>query len=89
MTNLTLADPWKTMAQHQASLRHYAKRVLLRGKILPLQEDNEKIQRMREYLAIGCSFGLAPKELVAVLYRGLFVSRPRRGCPGCRVRSLV
>ena len=43
MTDLILADPKKTMAQHQAALRHYAKRVVLQGEILSPQEENEGI----------------------------------------------
>ena len=89
MTYLILADPKKTMAQHQTTLRHYAKRVVLQGEILSPQEEHARMQQMREYMAIGHSFGLTPKEFVAVLYRGLFVSRRGCGCPNCRARALV
>lgn len=89
MTDLILADPKKTMAQHQAALRHYAKRIVLQGEILSPQEENEGMQRMREYLAMGHSFDLTPKELVAVLYRGFFTIKRGCGCPGCRARALI
>ena len=86
MTSLSLKDPRKLVAEHLAALRKYAKRVLVQGQSLNAAEDADRENRMREYLAIGSSFNLRAREMVAHLYKGLLIESARCDCTTCRNR---
>ena len=45
---------------------------MLREEELTVTEEYGKSDRMREFLAIGETFKLTEKELVASIYKGLF-----------------
>ena len=86
MTGLILVDSKVLMAEHQAVLREYARRVMVLGESLGVDEEHDKGRRMRELAAIGSSLRLTEKEIVALVYRGLFVSKRGCNCPTCRGR---
>ena len=88
MASLAVRDPNQLMAQHQEALRKYALRTVKSDEALPdyEEEEEDKALRMREFLAIGSTFGLSDKEMVVQLFRGLFSFKRGCDCPGCRTR---
>ena len=99
MTNNYSKDPKQAMAQfvaslpddkkrairssHLATLRSYAKRVLLEKDFLSPDEESDKELRLREFSAIGISFEMTDKEVAELLYKGLFESHEDCHCPRC------
>ncbi len=86
MASLAVRDPNQLMDQHQKALRKYALRTVKSDEALPDYEEEDKTLRMREFLAIGSTFGLSDKEMVVQLFRGLFSFKRGCDCPGCRTR---
>ena len=84
MASLAVRDPNQLMAQHQEALRKYTRRALKNGETLAYYEREDKALRLREFLAIGNTFGLSNKEMVVHLYRGLFDFKQGCDCPGCQ-----
>ena len=89
MNSLISVNPQELMSQHQTALRAYAKRVMVRGDDLTPAEDDDRARRMQEYLAVGSSLNLTRKEMVAVIFRGMFAVKRGCGCPTCRERATV
>jgi|ETNmetMinimDraft_2_1059921.scaffolds.fasta_scaffold113696_2 hypothetical protein len=79
--------PKKEMALHCAALREYAGRVVARGEELTPCESDDQAERMREFLAMGSSFRLTYKEIVRLIYDGLFSEKRGCDCPGCAARK--
>ena len=88
MTTLTARDPKSLVAEHLATIRGYAERVLTRRESLDASESADVDSRVAELFAIGSSFRLTEREMVVLLYRGLFPSpvTSRCGCPTCSRR---
>ncbi len=59
---------------HLATLKGYAKRVVVGGRDLNEAEEEDRLARIREYIEIGISFDLTQKEMVTILYREMFVA---------------
>ena len=89
MTSLALTDTKGLMAQHVASVKEYARRVVLQGESLALYEEDDRAYRMQEFVAAGSSFRLTEKEMVLLIYRGLFEVKRGCDCPTCRSRESV
>ena len=87
MVTQLLAEPKALIGEHADVLRDYAWRVFCQGESLTAEEDKDRTERVREFLAIGKSFRLTYNEMVTLLYRGLFDERGRCGCIGCRSRQ--
>ena len=86
MTTELSTDPGEVLGQHLTALREYAHRVFAQGKTLAAQEEDDKANRMREFLAIGDSLKLTAREMVALVCRSAFVVSPGCGCSSCRAR---
>ncbi|MDA1349764.1 MAG: hypothetical protein O3A47_13010 [Chloroflexi bacterium] len=80
-------DPRELMAEHLDVLRDYAKRVVVSSDVLAVSEEEDKNQRMGEYLAIGESFDLTYSEMVGQIFKGLHKAQKGCGCPTCRSRA--
>ena len=89
MLNPNLAGPKETVARHLTALREYVRRVIIRGESLAPQEEDDRVHRMQEYLAVSSSFNVTQKEMVALLYKGFFAGERGCGCHACRARTLV
>ena len=87
MVTQLLAEPKELIGEHVDTLRDYARRVLSQGETLTAQEDKDRAERVREFLALGKFFNLTYGEMVTLLYRGLFDERGRCGCGSCRSRQ--
>ena len=89
MTTLTASNPKELVAEHLAIIRGYAERALTGSASLDASEEADADSRMAELFAIGSSFKLTKREMVVLLYRGLFTSpaTSRCGCPTCNRRA--
>jgi hypothetical protein len=75
------------MARQLSILREYACKAILDGNSLAPDEEADQADRMREFLATGESFSLTEKEMVDLVYGGLFRNRRECGCHSCRARA--
>ncbi len=89
MNTSLCADVQAAMDEHVASLKGYARRVLTEDAPLDPQEDADRISRVREFTAIGHSLGCTERELVTLVYKGLFSTRRTCDCPTCQSRRPV
>ena len=86
MRKLLSITPQRVMAQHQEVLSSYARKALVRGQFLDDSEADDLALRMQEYLVVGASFKCTERELVTLLYRGLFQSKLGCDCFTCASR---
>ena len=87
MTTSLTVSPREEIAEHLERLQGYARRVVAKGETLSPAEEEDRVRRMREYLAIGVSFRCTRQELVGLLYKGLFEAKRGCGCFNCRSRA--
>lgn len=76
----------KLLDEHLAVLQEYARRSLLHGEVLSAQEDEDRIVRLGESMAIGASFKLTDAELVALVLGDTYQRKANCGCFTCRGR---
>ena len=81
----TLNDDVKKtiLSHHLTALCSYLRTALVHGHDLTRDEDRDRQVRMREFLAIGKSFGLTNKQLVENLFKGLFENPQACNCVEC------
>ncbi len=84
-TSLTKA-PKQLMREHRAVLQDYAWRSVIRGEPLSAEEDEDRLTRLKEFMAIGASFKLTEAELVAQVYREIFRRKAQCDCHSCRAK---
>ena len=86
MPDLLSITPQRVMAQHQEVLSGYAWKALACGEGLDDSEADDLALRMQEYLVVGASFNCTERELVSLLYRGLFQNKQGCDCFTCTSR---
>jgi hypothetical protein len=88
MTTLTARDPKDLVAEHLAIIRGYVERMLTGRESLDASEDADADSRVSEFFAIGSSFKFTEREMVVLLFGGLFPPprTSRCGCPTCSRR---
>ena len=74
MSSSTSTDRIEQFFHHLAILKEYAKRVIVSGSPLTRDEEQDRAERIHEFLNIGYSFDLTEKEMVTILYRELFTA---------------
>ena len=74
------------MAAHVDVLKEYARRTMKSGEPLSQYEELEKAARLEELFDAGTRFGCTEKELVVLLFRGLFDRRRGCDCFTCKSR---
>ena len=87
MTTLLSVDAKGMMAKHQEALIGYAWRVLLHGEALSEDEQADLDSRVMEFMAIGAFYKCTQKELVMLLYKGLFQGERSCDCFSCKTRT--
>ena len=70
MSSAVSAHPEKHMAEHFATIRSYAKRVLMQGDLLSINEAHEKSVQMSQFLPMGAGYKCTDKEMVGLVYEG-------------------
>ncbi len=86
MPTLLSVDAKRMMANNQEALIGYAWRVLLHGESLSEDEQADLDYRVMEFMAIGISYKCTKRELVMLLYRGLFQGERSCDCFSCKTR---
>ena len=71
MKSAVSAHPKEQMADLLATLRSYAKRVLLQGDLLTLSEAQGKSSRMNQFLQMGADYKCTDKEMVGLVCQRL------------------
>ncbi len=74
MSASTSTDRIEQFFHHLAILKEYARRVIGGGDPLSTSEEDDRKQRVEQFLDIGLSFDLTEKEMVTILYRELFTA---------------
>ena len=85
MVSLIAVGSTELMSQHLAAIQGYARRVILQGDVLTSDEEEDRGRLMQEFLAVGSSFKLTGKEMVALIYQEILARKRGCGCPSCRV----
>ena len=70
----TSTDRIEQFFHHLAILKDYARRVIAGGDVLSTNEEDDRKDRIRQFLDIGLSFDLTEKEMVTILFRELFTA---------------
>ncbi len=83
---LTSTRTATSMAEHMEELREYAGRAVTGGAPLSQYDELEKTARLDELFRLGVHVGCTEKELVILLFKGLFDRRPGCDCFTCRSR---
>ena len=78
MVGVVVTNPKELFAEHLRVLRGYAKSVARQGESRTGSEEQEVKERLRDFFAVGCLLGLTDKEMVLLLYRGVWAGE--RGC---------
>ena len=87
MTSFAIIESKECMDYHLSALKNYARRVVEHGEELSPAESYDQAYRMEEFLAVGCSFNLTHKEMVRLLFGGLFEAKRECGCHSCRSKE--
>lgn len=74
MSASTSTERIEQFFHHLAILKDYARRVIGGGDMLNTVEEDDRKDRIRQFLDIGLSFELTEKEMVTILYRELFTA---------------
>ena len=64
-----IAETMDTMNSHMSILRNYARLVIEQGTELTWEEEEEKAEHLRQYMALGSSLKWSEKDLLAQLLR--------------------
>ncbi len=87
MTTQLSVDAKGMMAKHQEALIEYSRRVLLHGEFLNEDGQADLDSQMMEFMAIGISYKCTKRELVMLLYKGLFQGDRGCDCSSCKTRT--
>ena len=87
MTTDLSTELGEAMEQILSALVAYARRAMVDEVPLTPLEESDKSLRMRMYLGMGASFQCTKKELVELLYRGVFESGRGCDCVTCLARK--
>lgn len=72
MSSPSSTDRIEQFFHHLAILKEYARRVIVTENPLTPDEEQDRAERIQEFLNIGYSFDLTEKEMVTILYREIF-----------------
>jgi hypothetical protein len=72
LSSPTSTDRIEQFFHHLAILKEYAKRVIVSGNPLTPEEEQDRADRIQEFLNIGLPFDLTEKDMVTILYHELF-----------------
>ena len=67
-----IVDSKDQVRYYQTVLREYAKWCLLRGYSFPPSREAHRTQLVKEFFDLGQTFKLTEREMVLLLFRGLF-----------------
>jgi hypothetical protein len=68
MVSLVAADKKEWLTRDCADLRNYAERVVVDEEELTPYEAEDQARLMKEFMALGDSFKLTPRDMVRLIY---------------------
>ena len=68
MVSLVASDKKEWLTRDCADLRNYAERVVVNEEELTPYEASEQARLMKEFMDLGESFRLTPRDLVRLIY---------------------
>lgn len=87
MTTLLSVNTKGMMAKHQEALIEFARRILCHGEFLNEDEQADLASQVKEFMAVGISYKCTKRELVMLLYKGLFQGKRVCDCFSCKTRT--
>ena len=77
-------NPEDLLSDDLSALKSYAERIIVRGDILTEDEEDDREFRFREFAEIGDSFNLSERDMVTMMFEGIFHPGPKCDCAECR-----
>ena len=77
-------NPEDLLSDDLSALKSYAERIIVRGDILTEDEEDDREFRFREFAEIGDSFNLSERDMVTMMFEGIFHQGPKCDCAECR-----
>ncbi len=87
MSSSTITDPKRELIHQIDAIRDYAKRMVLEGETLGVDEAADLDSRMREFMSIGGDYGLTSKEMVGLVLNQSPKEKRECGCYSCNARK--
>ena len=88
MPTIQPKNPEELLSDNLLALKTYAERIIVRGDDLTEDEEIDKEFRFREFAEIGDSFNLSERDMVTMMFEGIFHQGPRCDCAECRAGDL-
>ena len=88
MPTIQPKNPEELLSDNLSALTSYAERIIVRGDDLTEDEEIDKEFRFREFAEIGDSFNLSERDMVTMMFEGIFHQGPRCDCAECRASEL-
>ena len=84
MPTIQPKNPEELLSDNLLALKSYAERIIVRGDNLTDDEEIDKEFRFREFAEIGDSFNLSERDMVTMMFEGIFHQGQRCDCAECR-----
>ena len=88
MPTIQPKNPEELLSDNLLALKSYAERIIVRGDDLTEDEEIDKEFRFREFAEIGDSFNLSERDMVTMMFEGIFHQGPKCDCAECRANDL-
>ena len=75
------------MAERLGTLREYARKMVLHGGTLTLDEATDQEDSMRQFLTAGQTHQLTYNEMVRLVLEELFQQKKECGCHSCKTKA--
>ena len=87
MGSSMIADPKLELIHQIDAIRDYAKRMVLKGETLSIDEAADLESLMRDFMSIGGDYGLTSKEMVGLVLNQSPKVKRECGCHSCNARK--
>ena len=88
MPTIPPKNPEELLSEDLSALKSYAERIIVKGDALTDDEENDREFRFREFAEIGDSFNLSERDMVTMMFEGIFHKGPKCDCAECRAGEL-
>ncbi len=88
MPTIPPKNPEELLSDDLSALKSYAERIIVKGDALTDDEENDREFRFREFAEIGDSFNLSERDMVTMMFEGIFHQGPKCDCAECRAGDL-
>lgn len=81
------SDPKQRFSDYLTFLRKCAEQVVVQGVPLTGLQEDERETKFRDFADLGDSMKLTERDMVVLMFEGLFHQGPKCRCAECRVRG--